>query len=62
MILRHVRRALQYVADMFRRSSGPAEDPYAYVGARRKPRRPAGSASVALEQPRHYNTNAKSGG
>jgi hypothetical protein len=59
MMLWTIRRAIRLLTDLFRRSPGPADDPYAYAGARRKPRPSAGSAGVALEEPRYLRTDAK---
>ena len=59
MDLSKVRRVRQILADFFRRSPGPPEDPHSYAGARRKPGPSAGSAGVALEEPRYLRTTAK---
>jgi len=44
---RPLRDFLRRLARLFRRGAEPSDDPYAYVGAPKKPRPPLRSASAA---------------
>jgi hypothetical protein len=54
-----VRRAVRFLAEIFRPASGGSEDPHAYVGAARKCGPSRGGAGVALDEPRYHTTKAQ---